>query len=578
EGTLKVSYYLSDSNGCLGYVRASLDKGADASIIFEPYFDIRYMYGESTPEAHVADISHQALTVGVDGRTACLSLPGARFRESRHMLEWRYKLGSGDRREFEGHIRPIAESRRIVSLCEIESRGSEAVLCFSCGDSKSGAMELMRQKMSDIADDAARGRMIRDVLLPSYKGTWRERALVWRAVCMSKFGMLIDGVRFQEAGDFWFKSAWFRDQFEGLLHNYEAISRLGGLGCIRRMLLESFKLQDGWGRVPNRYVSSGEKYDYNSADATLLALMLAGRVVRDTDDGELARRSAEAFNKYLQGVSSGAMERNGPPVVKPGGLLAVPAWHSWTDGFRVVGGKRMPIRMSVEWEEELIRRGLGDEVYFSQYLLPEINAQWLRCLEAGWLFSKYTRDYELADRCKMLYIKALGSFKPLFFNAHTGFVNNMATADESGLGRRVDEAIGSPGLVAASILGTDAFSVDEIIIVARTACAKLLRHKWGMAFGVAVKDSDRCVYLNGEDYHEGVVWPRDTPYLIRLLSLAGETGLTDQLLSSNLRHQMEEGFVFYNQELFSCDHDWTPVKDPVQWWSQWVDPYLASMR
>ena len=37
---------------------------------------------------------------------------------------------------------------------------------------------------------------------------------------------------------------------------------------------------------------------------------------------------------------------------------------------------------------------------------------------------------------------------------------------------------------------------------------------------------------------------------------------------------MEEGFVFYNQELFSCDHDWTPVKDPVQWWSQWVDPYL----
>ena len=38
---------------------------------------------------------------------------------------------------------------------------------------------------------------------------------------------------------------------------------------------------------------------------------------------------------------------------------------------------------------------------------------------------------------------------------------------------------------------------------------------------------------------------------------------------------MEEGFVFYNQELFSCDHDWTPVKDPVQWWSQWVDPYLG---
>ena len=315
------------------------------------------MYGESRPAAHEADISSQMMAVSVDGRTACLSLPGAMFRESRHMPEWRYKLGSGDRRELEGHVKPVAESRRIVSFCEIESHGSEATLRFSCAESKSKAMELLRQKMSDITDDVARGRRIRDALLPSYKGTWRERALVWRAVCMSKFGMLIDGVRFQEAGDFWFKSAWFRDQFEGLLHNYEAIRRIGGIGCIRRMLLESFKLQDSHGRIPNRYVSSGEKYDYNSADATLLALMLAGKVVRDTDDGELARRSGEAFDKYLQGVSSGVMEKNGPPVLKPGGLLAIPAWHSWTDGFRTVEGKRMPIRMSREWEEELIRRG-----------------------------------------------------------------------------------------------------------------------------------------------------------------------------------------------------------------------------
>jgi hypothetical protein len=36
---------------------------------------------------------------------------------------------------------------------------------------------------------------------------------------------------------------------------------------------------------------------------------------------------------------------------------------------------------------------------------------------------------------------------------------------------------------------------------------------------------------------------------------------------------MEESFVFYNQELFSGG-DRVPVKNPVQWWSQWVDPYL----
>jgi glycogen debranching enzyme len=95
-----------------------------------------------------------------------------------------------------------------------------------------------------------------------------------------------------------------------------------------------------------------------------------------------------------------------------------------------------------------------------------------------------------------------------------------------------------------------------------------------MPFGIIVKESGRDVYLGDAEYHEAVVWPRDTPYLIRLLSLVGDGATIDGLLASNLRHQMEEGFVFYNQELFSGDDDRAPVKDPVQWWSQWVDPYL----
>ena len=74
------------------------------------------------------------------------------------------------------------------------------------------------------------------------------------------------------------------------------------------------------------------------------------------------------------------------------------------------------------------------------------------------------------------------------------------------------------------MLGTEVFGIDELTTIARTARERLLRHKWGMAFGIAVRDTGRCVYLNREDYHEGVVWPRDTPYLIRLLSIAGGNG------------------------------------------------------
>jgi hypothetical protein len=573
---LKVTYYLCEADGCLGYVAASAPGGT--SVVFEPYFDIRYMYDASRPEAHVARLLPETLAVSVDGRTACVNVPAASFRESRHEVEWRYKLGSGDRRKVDGHVRPLAETRKIVSFYEIESSGSEATLWFSCGESESRAMELMRRKPAGMQEDLARARAIRGALLPNYKGTERERNVVWRAIGMSKFGMMADGARFQEAGEFWFKSVWFRDQFEGLMHNYETIRRLNAVGCIRSILLESFKLQDKWGRLPNRYISSPstEKYDYNSADATLLALVLAGMVVRDTNDGELAKRSARALEKYLQGVSADTVIKDGPPMLKPNGLLAVPAWHSWTDGFHFVHGTRMPIRMSAEWAMELVDKGKADEVYLARFLLPEVNAQWIRCLEAGWLFSKYSRDFLLSDRCRTLYHRALKAYKPLFYNEHTHYVNNMASADESALGRRIDPATGSPGLVAAAMLGTDLFTPDELGAIARTACKKLLRRKRDMAFGVAVKETDKCIYYTGEDYHEGVVWPRDTPYLIRLLSIAGEAGLVGQLLESNLRHQMEEGFVFYNQELFSCDHDWTPVKDPVQWWSQWVDPYLEQ--
>jgi hypothetical protein len=571
--TLNVTYYLCEADGCLGRVAASAS-GSEASIVFEPFFDIRYMYDASKPDAHAARLLPEALAVSVGGRTACVSMPGASFRESRRELEWRYKLGSGDRHKIDGHIRPLAETRKIVSFYEVESRGRQATLWFSCGESEQKALELLQRQPAGMQEDVARARAIRDVLLPNYTGTERERNIARRAIGMSKFGMLIDGARFQEAGEFWFKSVWFRDQFEGLLHNYEAIRRLGATGCIRRILLESFRLQDKWGRLPNRYVSSTEKYDYNSADATLLAFMLAGMVVRDTNDGELAKQSASALEKYLQGVSARAMMKDGPPVLKPNGLLAIPAWHSWTDGFHTVNGTRMPIRMSETWARELIDRGKADEVYLARYLLPEINAQWIRCLEAGWLFSKYSRDFLLSDRCRTLYHRALNAYKPLFYNTHTRYVNNMISVDESALGPRTDPVAGSPGLVAAAMLGIDLFTTDDLQAITRTACERLLRRKWGMAFGVAVKETDKCVYYNGEDYHEGVLWPRDTPYLIRLLSISGEVALAEQLLESNLRHQTEEGFVFYNQELFSCDHDWAPVKDPVQWWSQWVDPYL----
>ncbi len=101
--------------------------------------------------------------------------------------------------------------------------------------------------------------------------------------------------------------------------------------------------------------------------------------------------------------------------------------------------------------------------------------------------------------------------------------------------------------------------------------------KNGLPFGIVVKKSPKGSYYGDEEYHEAVVWPRDTPYLIRILRAAGEVEkeTVEGIQRSNLEHQMDEGFVFYNSELFSPDNgEMTPVKNPVQFWSQWVDPYI----
>ena len=214
------------------------------------------------------------------------------------------------------------------------------------------------------------------------------------------------------------------------------------------------------------------------------------------------------------------------------------------------------------------------DLELQKFFLPEINAQWMRALEAGWMFSKYTRNFSMADTCKMHYNRALEAYKKLFLNPNTKFVNNLVTTDDFALGPRTDPMPGSPGVVAASMLGLDVFTIRELEAIANYAKDRLMQTKWGLPFGIVVKESGRGIYTGDEEYHEEVVWPRDTPYLIRLLKITGDRSTVDGLLRSNLKHQMDEGFVFYNNELFSCDHDLVPVKNPVQWWSQWVDPYF----
>ena len=149
------------------------------------------------------------------------------------------------------------------------------------------------------------------------------------------------------------------------------------------------------------------------------------------------------------------------------------------------------------------------------------------------------------------------------------FLNNLATTDG-----RVDATIGSPAMVAISIADF-LFTDEEVRVFAETIKEHLLVRRAGLAFGVAVRESKKKIYYGDSEYHECVVWPRDTPYLIRLLRRNREQRLVKEIIRSNLNHQMKEGFLFYNSELFSQDDGIVPVKNPVQFWSQWVDDLVG---
>jgi hypothetical protein len=571
----RLKYHLFAAPGGAGILDVALrgKLAGETTIVLEPFFDIRFMYDPSVPDAHHADVVSGTLAVGVGPRTACLAAKDAIFVRKGRRIPWKYKLGSGSRCWQYDRLRFVPETRIISSFYDIETEGPEASLRFACGETAAAAFERLEGEYGD--DDTARATLIRDALFPSYAP--EDRDVLFRALGADRFGIPVDGVLFREAGDFWFKSVWFRDMFEGLIHNYQMTRKIEGMSGMEEALLKSFDLQDDRGRIPNRLVPGrgGRRPDYNSADATLLAFILAGMLVRDGSDSDLAQAAAAAFRKYLDGIRRCDLEADGPPRLRPNGLISVPSWHSWTDGMRTVANRKLPIRVSEDWERELVRRNAAEELFLQKFFLPEINAQWMRALEAGWLFCRYDRDFATADACKTYYNRARDAFKQVFLDPRTGYICNLACTDDFVLGPQADPTAGSPGVVAAAMLGLDMFTMRELEGIATFAKTRLLRTKWGMPFGIVVRESERDVYLDDPEYHEAVVWPRDTPYLIRLLELTGDRATVSGLLASNLRHQMEEGFVFYNQELFSGEDDRVPVKNPVQWWSQWVDPYLG---
>lgn len=569
---LAITYYLMNIGASQNGITACVSLETNApSLVIEPIVDIRHMYEHSTPEGHFCRTLSDGMLIWRDENCITLrTINECEVRTWKKKIEWWYKLGSGFREKTGGKVVFNGEIKNPISLGEIVipmDNTSTALLVISCSNSEAQLEWLNEKGKAWLRDECEEERSANAMV--KLLGI-NDPAVAFRAIALAKFGLYAGGEVFYEAGDFWFRTPWFRDLFEGIINNIKTLIRIGDAKRIRDIILHSFEYQDDYARIPNRFPERrSEQLDYNNADATLLAFIAAGEFFKRKRADDFANTILERAEFTISRFKMNDLNMiNGAPVLNENGLISVVPWHSWTDtkrGVEIEGKKtNVSVRIPHSWCDELEDQ---DELNKPKYFLPEINAQWIKMLcHCKWMTSEKNKKENLSA----LLEKASINFKKVFWDTEENNLYNVVTMD----GKK-DRTLGSPAVVAFSLL-LDLFSQSEVKEFIKGINENLLVKKNGLPFGILVKKSPKRTYYGDEEYHEAVVWPRDTPYLLKILRYAGQIEIAEAILRSNLEHQMNEGFIFYNSELFSPDNgEMVPVKNPVQFWSQWVDPYIS---
>lgn len=571
-------------------------------------------------------------------RVVCHLPPGRlQLHDSPERLPWTYKLGTGTRREVPG--RPpgrtetsfIPEEREVAGFFQLElpcPRGEDPIqILIECGldsdeEPRPGEPDV-RIRTSLAADEALLAELVE--LFPECEGHELGEGFLARVVGFTKFKTFIQPaeddrpVAVPHAGAWWFRTPWYRDVFEGLLQSLRTVVRIPAERAnLRRVLetaLRSRHLETGL--VPSRLPEFAHETPlFNSTDATLLCFLTATAYVEATGDLELAETLVpavvETVERFRRAGASATPSVDGPPRLDSARalLLSVPQ-HSWIDtrgrsvAYAGSSLEDLPGRVSSRFVKDLYDR-LGSKAAVEEalasprFFLPEINAQWIAVLQGMETVAELLEGAgrrSAAEKASTglegLLERARSHFKEVFWNAFDGFLYNLV---EERL-ELADPLECESTVTAAALLGESVFTRDELeSLWRRTERVLLVRRRLGGygsgsgAFGVLCKAEDQRIYYGDAQYHADVAWPRSTPYLVRLLGLLGRWETVREVLRTNLDHQMNESAVFYNQELFSrpCGNnpapdpercrDPVPVKNPVQFWSQWCDPYLDLLE
>jgi hypothetical protein len=648
EGKLQVEYYLlSALRKCALKIGVSIDLQSihqgHGFLVMDPFIDIRHMYGPSNPEEHEVSLREHAesfpvLQVCKDKKYLSLWLDSDRafFTPCERILPWSYKLGNGERGDSPDGIRFLSEERLLFAPAtistSIESGRKEKISAFAGWSDHEVTNDqldsVLKNSVSDEYDELQNighvlGSFNIDTLDPGL-----DKAIAARIISLTKFCITLQDPKtneyaiFPESGAWWFRAVWLRDVYEGLLNNIHTLLQIaGGKEFMRRIITSSIALVDSkLGGLPNKIPEFEKGYEisehhtricapyYNSSDATLLFVIFACQFVHETKDPllgvEILSNARKIINSYMTGDQD---EINGRPVLsRDNGLLLTVPNHSWADSCIDVRVNdtlvpRFPLRVPMDWVySESDPHEIYKQVHSPKYFLPEINALWIQALES--LIQLLRNDLpefiseedrrHCSEEFELLLTGARSAFKKVFWNEAKGFLYNIVTGDL----KKKDETETSFAVVSASLLN-DLFSDDELkrvwtvtrntLLVLRKP--QIFGSKEMKAFGVLVKNSSSRIFYNDRQYHEAVSWPRDTPYLIRLLERLGDVNTVKEILVNNVDHQMTEGAIFFNNELFglpegknpypsSTSSNPIPLKNPAQWWSHWTDLFLAFFR
>ncbi|MCD4739634.1 hypothetical protein K8R43_00420 [archaeon] len=555
---LLVKYSLQNTQELTAKVQIKVSK--PVTLLIKPLIDIRPVNEQSqkikTEKGKnflISTSNEKSIMLELDGNTNILEEP----------TRWWYKLGNGFRENTSKGITFKGNAKHPMITGQLQAYGEEFTLRIAC-DKQYQVRETMLKARKSKSTHAL------PKLPASLGNTKLDNALKARLYCLQNFDLPVNNVLAPSAGDYWFKQVYFRDAFEGLYNNLRLILKTRGKDYVKNVLEYAMSLQNSQGLIPN-YPNN-----YNSCDATTLCFTLAGEYVKETHDRAFALKALKSLEKAIHGFTNATPAPNGNPSLTEEKLLMCSPWHSWTDAkgtFTIKGTELhdIPYRIPNSWIHYYWKKGksIHKETLFSDHLLPEINAQWIRMLESAKLMAKQTLSEDWFDMLEPAKIAFLDTFW------ENDFIINIARNENR------DRTLTSMGVVSAVLL--EEFMGRKRLKKMRDCVEQLIVYRKDQPFGMLVKIAEERRCYHDRQYHEAVIWPRDTPYLVKYLLLIGEKKTARKLLENQLDHQMTEGAIFYNQELFSLPEGTNPytkgskepipVKNPIQYWSQFVEPF-----